>query len=83
MRGELAGRGPQAGKDGKAGPYEQAKTDLALFDLEKDAGESTNVAEKNPDLVEKLKALAEKARDDLGDSATKRKGKGVRPVGSL
>jgi arylsulfatase A-like enzyme len=71
------------GMDGKAAGYTDAKTDLALFDLEKDAGEMTNVADKHPDVVKQLQALADKARDDLGDSATKREGKGVRKPGSL
>jgi hypothetical protein len=39
------------------------------------------VAEKHPEVVERLKALAEKAREDLGDAATKRQGNGVRPAG--
>ena len=32
-------------------------------------------------MVARLSALAEAARDDLGDSLTGRKGKGVRPCG--
>lgn len=71
------------GIDGKAAPYAQTKIELALYDLEKDPGERTNLADKNPDVVKKLEALAEKARDDLGDTATKREGKGVRQPGSL
>src|SRR6516165_11186357 len=63
------------GMDGKAAGYTDAKIDMALFDLEKDAGEMTNVADKHPDVVKQLQALAEKARDDLGDTATKREGK--------
>jgi len=73
----------KAGMDGKAAGYTDAKIDLALFDLEKDAGEMTNVGDKHPDVVKQLQALAEKARDDLGDTATKREGKGVRKPGSL
>jgi arylsulfatase A len=71
------------GRDGKPAEYKQARTELALFDLEKDPGETTNVADQHPDVVERLKKLAEKAREDLGDSATKQKGKGVRPAGHL
>ena len=46
-----------------------------------DAGETTDVAKQHPDVVAKLQALADKARDDLGDSATKQQGKGVRQPG--
>ena len=42
-----------------------------------------NVAEKHPDVVRRLRELADKARDDLGDSATKQEGKGVRLAGRL
>ena len=38
-----------------------------LVDLEKDIGETTNVADANPDVVEQLLALAESMREDLGD----------------
>ena len=41
------------------------------------------MAAKNPDVVKRLEALAEKARDDLGDSLTKRVGKGVREPGRV
>jgi arylsulfatase A-like enzyme len=73
----------KGGRDGKPAPYKQAKTPLALYDLEADPGETTNLAARHPEVVERLKALAEKAREDLGDSATKREGKGVRPAGTL
>ena len=43
-------------------------TPARLYDLHTDIGEQHNVAEKNPEVVERLKELAEKARQDLGDS---------------
>jgi arylsulfatase A-like enzyme len=52
---------------------------LQLYDLQDDIGETTNVADKHPDVVKRLLALAEKAREDLGD--TDRKGKNQRPAG--
>lgn len=73
--------GKPGGKDGKGAAYAEADTPLALYDLAKEPGETTNVADKHADVVEKLKALADKARADLGDSATKQEGKGVRPPG--
>jgi len=51
---------------------------LQLYDLDADIAEQNNVADEHPDVVERLLALAEKARDDLGD--TGRKGKGQRPA---
>ena len=70
-----------AGNDGSPGKYVRKEIPLSLFDLEKDAGETTNVAEQNPAVVEQLQAYVERARDDLGDSLTKRVGKNVRPAG--
>ena len=73
--------GRPGGDSGEPTRYEQGRTELALFNLRKDIGESVNVAEENPEVVSRLKALAEKARQELGDSATKSQGSGVRPVG--
>jgi arylsulfatase A len=50
-----------------------------LYDLHADIGETTNVAEKHPQVVARLKALIETAREDLGDGD--RQGVGVRPAG--
>jgi arylsulfatase A-like enzyme len=69
------------GKEGRPVAYGQAKTPLALYDLQKDPGESKNVADQNPEIVSRLEQLAEKVRGDLGDASTKRKGTGVRPPG--
>ncbi len=38
-----------------------------LIDLASDIGETTNVADQNPQVVERLLALAESMREDLGD----------------
>ena len=54
-----------------------------LFNLTDDIGERYDVAASHPDIVERLQRLAEKARADLGDAATGRKGTNVRPVGRL
>jgi arylsulfatase A len=73
--------GKPGGKEGRPVPYAQAQTPLALFDLEIDPGEKTDVADKHPDIVHRLEQLAEKARADLGDAASKRTGAGIRPPG--
>jgi len=50
-----------------------------LYDLEADIGEQNNLAEEHPDVVERLSALAEACREDLGDG--KRPGKNCREPG--
>ena len=42
-------------------------TELALYNLESDIGETSNVAADNPDIVERLTALADAGREELGD----------------
>jgi arylsulfatase A len=75
--------GKPGGKGGKPNPYSQARTELALFDLEKDISQKRNVADQHPDVVKRLQALADKCRQALGDSATKTKGSGVRQPGRV
>lgn len=73
----------EAANDGKAGKFVRKEIELSLFDLEKDPGETTNVAEQNPAVVKRLLAFAERARVDLGDTLTKREGQNVRAPGKL
>ncbi len=49
-----------------------------LYDLEADLGETTNLADRRPDVVRRLLTLAEKARQDLGD--LNRPGENQRPA---
>lgn len=63
--------------------YDTGKIGLALFDMESDIGETTNVADQHPDVVVRLKKIADQARAELGDSGTKQKGSGVRQPGSI
>jgi arylsulfatase len=44
-----------------------AVDELSLYDLEKDIGETTNVAADNPEVLARLPQLAHKARMDPGD----------------
>ena len=60
------------------GIYRQAEIRLSLFDLETDMGETTDVSAEHPEVVERLLALAEEAREELGDSLTGRTGTGIR-----
>jgi arylsulfatase A len=77
----MAGR--PGGTGGRPTKYSQAKIGLALFDLKNDVGETTDVADQHPDVVARLKKLAEPIREDLGDKLTKRKGDGIRGPGRL
>jgi arylsulfatase A len=54
-----------------------------LYDLVSDIRESADLAEKKSKMLQKLEAEAEKAREELGDALTKRKGRGVREPGRL
>jgi len=78
----LAGR--PGGTNGVPARYEQVKiAEPELYDLEQDVRERTNVASEHPEIVKRMLALAEQAREDLGDSLTGRKGSGVREPGRL
>ncbi len=52
---------------------------VELYDLHADLAETTNVAKAHPDVVARLEALANSAREDLGDRD--RPGAGQRPAG--
>ena len=55
----------------------------ALYDLEDDVGETTDVSSEHADVVARLEALAESCRRDLGDESTGAPGDGCRPVGRV
>ena len=57
----------------------EGKKALALFNLASDIHEDRNVAAENPEVVQRLLAHAETAREDLGD--VNRPGKGQREAG--
>ena len=71
------------GHDAQPGKYANPKQEPALYNLETDIAETNNVAAQFPEVRSRLEALAEQARDDLGDSATNRKGRFVRAPGRL
>ena len=70
------------GKDGESGTYGSGKTTLELYDLETDPGESKNVIADHPEVLAKMKALADKKRAELGDNLTKVKGTENRKPGN-
>lgn len=69
------------GKDGHPGKQAYPKIELSLYNLNEDLGETTNVADKHPEVVEQLLNVVEQARAEFGDSITKREGTGLRPHG--
>ena len=76
--------GQELGKDGIPGKYDYSvKTGLELYDLEADISESTDVAGENPDVVERLTAMADAMRQELGDRLTETEGSGNRDPGRL
>ena len=78
----LAGR--PGGRDGVPAKYENAVvTGSSLYDLEHDVGETTDVAASQPEMVQRLMALAERCRSELGDTLTKRTGTGNREPGKV
>lgn len=71
----------QVGKDGHPGKTTRGKIGLSLFDMETDPHETTDVKDEHPDVVERMKQLAEQIRADLGDQG--QPGPGIRPAGKL
>lgn len=64
----------QPGKNGHPGGYADVQVPLALYDLAHDPGETLDVKDSNPQVVEELKALADRYRGTLGDDLTKSAG---------
>lgn len=70
---------PEPGNGGIPGKGVRKKLELSLFDLQSDVGESNNVADQHPDVVDRLQQHAEQIRQDLGEG--KSAGPGRRPIG--
>jgi len=76
--------GRPGGRDGIPAKYENVPLAApTLFDLRVDPNETNDLAATHPAEVKQLLAFAEKCRDDLGDSLTKRIGKGTREPGRV
>jgi len=67
----------------KQGAAKEALLPEALYDLAADVGETKDLIGPHPEVAERLRALAERMREDIGDSATNQKGKNRRPVGRV
>lgn len=79
----LALNGRPGGKDGLPVPYDRNKAELALYNLENDIGETTNVIDRHPEIYQKLLGIAQAYRVELGDKSTESVGSGVRPPGVM
>jgi len=75
--------GVEPGMDGWPGPYAQKKSKLELYNLKDDISEKTNVADRYPEIVEKLSKIADDARQELGDDIMDMEGSGVRSCGRV
>jgi arylsulfatase A len=73
----------EAGSGGTQGKERTGEIGTALFDLENDISEQNDVSAKHQDVVERLSALADKMREDLGDSARQMTGRNRRPPGRI
>lgn len=61
--------------------YRVERQELALYNLRADIGETTDVSAAHPDVVERLKKLAEPIRAQLGDALTGTAATEARPQG--
>ena len=74
--------GLPGGRSGTPVPYENRKLEKPeLYDLVNDLPETSDVAARHPEIVERLEAEAEQARMELGDALTGRTGRGAREPG--
>jgi arylsulfatase A len=76
--------GRPGGKGGMPARYDTLTiSSPQLYDLDADPGQKHDVAAQHPDVLERLLAYGEQAREDLGDGLTQRSGKGRREPGRL
>jgi arylsulfatase A-like enzyme len=75
--------GGEAGRDGMPGRYNYREFGPALFDLVTDPGETHNIFDQHPEVVNRLQELVEQGRAELGDALTETVGTDVRPPGRV
>ena len=64
----------------RSGPWKLRLKERELYHLADDIGESANVADRHPEVVQRLQGLAEKMDSDLGVNGI---GPGCRPLGKV
>lgn len=76
--------GQEPGKDGLPGQYKMIDMEeIELYDVSTDLSETNNVAEQNPEVVDKIKLLANNMRQELGDSLLDLEGTNNREPGRV
>jgi arylsulfatase A-like enzyme len=75
--------GKPGGTQGLPAPYQRLAVGTELYNLRQDPAERHNVIDQHPEVVARLTALAEEAREELGDQRLKRVGSGVREPGRV
>jgi hypothetical protein len=76
--------GQTPGNNGVPGKYDYSpKTGLELYDLENDPAETTDLADANPVVMDRLTTMAMEKRRQLGDTRTKIEGTATRPSGRV
>lgn len=76
--------GVEPKNDGFPGPYGKGKTtELELYNLNDDIGETNNLVAQYPKIVEELKIIGDSAREELGDRIQNKKGNAVRKPGRM
>ncbi len=76
--------GQEPGKDGLPGQYKMIDMEeIELYDVSTDLSETNNVAEQNPEVVDKIKLLANTMRQELGDSLLDLEGTSNREPGRV
>jgi len=75
--------GKPGGVDGGETAYVEKPVPLALYDLEADPRETTDVSAAHPEVMREILAHVEAARAELGDALTKREGRARRGPGKV
>jgi arylsulfatase A-like enzyme len=75
--------GKLGGTNGVPAPYQRLAVGTELYNLRQDPAERVNVIADHPEVRDRLLALAEGAREELGDRRLQRVGSGVRPPGRV
>lgn len=76
--------GQEPGKDGLPGEYRMIDMkEIELYDVIQDVSETKNIAAEHPEVVEKIKGLADGIRARLGDSLTEVVGSENRKPGKV
>jgi arylsulfatase A len=75
--------GRPGGTDGFPAEYDNNMAEFALYNVDADPSETTNVKDQYPEIFQQLAAAAEAYRAELGDKLTKKTGSGVRHPGKM